>query len=78
MRRVIVWVVALACISGVAWADEPKETERPDVPLEFKTGYDLPNGKVAIYKGVASAAPGDHYFTETTSRWKGPPAKTAR
>lgn len=64
MRRVIVWVVALACISGVAWADEPKEKERPDTQLEFKTGYDLPNGKVATYKGVATAAPGDHYFTE--------------
>ena len=61
MRRVIVCVVALVCLSGVAGAEEKKEP--PAYPLQFKTGYNLPNGKVSTWKGMAKPA-GDRFFTE--------------
>jgi len=67
MRRVIVWVVALACIHGAAFAEdkpnEDKPNEPPAYPLQFKTGFGLPNGKVSTWKGMATPA-GDRYFTE--------------
>ena len=62
MRRVIVWVVALACISGVASAEEKKEP--PAYPLKFSTGHGLPNGKVSTWQGMAKPTPGDRFFTE--------------
>jgi hypothetical protein len=62
MRWVIVSVVALACAHGVAFAEENKEP--PAYPLEFKTGYGLPNGKVSMWRGMAKPYPGDRFFTE--------------
>ncbi|HEY5920889.1 MAG TPA: hypothetical protein VIV11_04425 [Kofleriaceae bacterium] len=63
MRRVIVWVVALACVHGVAFAeDKPKEP--PAYPLQFSTGHGLPNGKVSTWQGMAKPTPGDRFFTE--------------
>ena len=57
------WVVALACMHGAAFAeDKPKEP--PAYPLQFKTGYELPNGKVSTWQGMAKPAPGDRFFTE--------------
>ncbi|HEY5948355.1 MAG TPA: hypothetical protein VIV40_22820 [Kofleriaceae bacterium] len=59
--RVVVWLVALASVHGVAFAEDK---EPPVYPLEFKTGYELPNGKVSTWQGMAKPAPGDRFITE--------------
>ena len=63
MTRVFVWVVALACLSSVASAEEAKEP--PAYPLGFKEAEGLPPGsKVSTWEGMAKPWPGDRFFTE--------------
>src|SRR5438128_1384166 len=64
MRRVIVWVVGLVCVSSSAFADDKKPKEPPAYPLKFGPAPELPNGKVSFWRGMAKPAPGDRFFTE--------------